>query len=350
MLLSTIRSMAIAAAVAVPLAMLIASVSAQPARAGCWSSPPPKSLVEAGHVASNRSEFTARVTRARSKQPAALLLSDGGLKAAFAAGLLVGWSETGTRPEFDTVTAVGTSALVGVFAFLGPAGDRFIADLFACARTSWRAMAERASDMLDREVLSALATRHRAGRRLLIAIEGNAARRSGYWNIGWIAANRPADARSMIRSILLAAVSLSKYPQTATVPAAAGGVLPRNYAFRHVGSGRAVLPPIRPLVAFRSIYVMHNDVIRRDDRRAFAAKLRGGRVRRPSGDRLSLRTLHHIDSQLRSVGQQRRVVTVKRRRWFAPNDVFDPEYMKTIFDRSHRAARMGRLWGQMSAL
>jgi predicted acylesterase/phospholipase RssA len=44
------------------------------------------------------------------KQPTALALSGGGADGAFGAGLLVGWSERGTRPQFTIVTGASAGA------------------------------------------------------------------------------------------------------------------------------------------------------------------------------------------------------------------------------------------------
>ncbi len=52
-----------------------------------------------------------------------LALSGGGQYGAFGAGVLAGWSDTGTRPKFDMVTGVSTGALIAPFAFLGPDYD-----------------------------------------------------------------------------------------------------------------------------------------------------------------------------------------------------------------------------------
>ena len=52
-----------------------------------------------------------------------LALSGGGDHGAFGAGLLNGWTEAGTRPEFKLVTGISTGALIAPFAFLGPAYD-----------------------------------------------------------------------------------------------------------------------------------------------------------------------------------------------------------------------------------
>jgi hypothetical protein len=53
-----------------------------------------------------------------------LAVSGGSDNGAFAAGLLVGWSDSGTRPAFKLVTGISTGALVAPFAFLGPAYDQ----------------------------------------------------------------------------------------------------------------------------------------------------------------------------------------------------------------------------------
>ena len=52
-----------------------------------------------------------------------LAVSGGGGDGAFGAGLLVGWTATGTRPEFKGVTGISTGALIAPFAFLGPDYD-----------------------------------------------------------------------------------------------------------------------------------------------------------------------------------------------------------------------------------
>jgi predicted acylesterase/phospholipase RssA len=60
-----------------------------------------------------------------------LEISGGGAKGAFGAGVLIGWSESGTRPKFDVVTGISAGALLSTFAFLGePEDNAVIADLF----------------------------------------------------------------------------------------------------------------------------------------------------------------------------------------------------------------------------
>ena len=50
-------------------------------------------------------------------------LAGGGEDGAFGAGLLVGWTDAGTRPEFKVVTGISTGALGAPFPFLGPRYD-----------------------------------------------------------------------------------------------------------------------------------------------------------------------------------------------------------------------------------
>jgi len=61
----------------------------------------------------------------------ALSLSGGGQNGAFGAGFLVGWRESGRRPQFDVVGGVSTGALLATHAFLGtPADDAILEEMY----------------------------------------------------------------------------------------------------------------------------------------------------------------------------------------------------------------------------
>jgi hypothetical protein len=65
-------------------------------------------------------QATARLQEATGERPLNILaLSGGGAGGSFGAGVLVGWSRQGTRPEFDVVTGVSVGALYAPYAFLG---------------------------------------------------------------------------------------------------------------------------------------------------------------------------------------------------------------------------------------
>src|SRR6185369_1840849 len=59
-----------------------------------------------------------------------LAVSGGGDNGAFGAGLINGWTATGTRPEFKIVTGVSTGALIAPFAFLGPDYDAALREVY----------------------------------------------------------------------------------------------------------------------------------------------------------------------------------------------------------------------------
>jgi predicted acylesterase/phospholipase RssA len=59
-----------------------------------------------------------------------LAISGGAEDGAFGAGLLVGWSDAGTRPPFDLVTGVSSGALIAPFAFLGREHDNQLREIF----------------------------------------------------------------------------------------------------------------------------------------------------------------------------------------------------------------------------
>ena len=59
-----------------------------------------------------------------------LALSGGGDKGAFGSGLLIGWSQQGSRPEFDVVTGVSTGALLSPFAYLGTSYNNIVKEIY----------------------------------------------------------------------------------------------------------------------------------------------------------------------------------------------------------------------------
>src|SRR5690348_2355587 len=59
-----------------------------------------------------------------------LAISGGGENGAYGAGLLVGWTATGTRPTFKLVTGISTGALTAPFAFLGPGYDARLQEVY----------------------------------------------------------------------------------------------------------------------------------------------------------------------------------------------------------------------------
>jgi predicted acylesterase/phospholipase RssA len=156
-----------------------------------------------------------------------LALSGGGSDGAYGAGMLVGWSEAGTRPQFDLVTGISTGALIAPFAFLGSAYDeqlktvytsfgqrdlaqrRAIPSVFADASVADNApMAALIAQYIDVQMIAAIAREHRKGRRLLIGTTHLDAQRPVIWDIGEIASRDDPDAANLVHRVIMASASI----------------------------------------------------------------------------------------------------------------------------------------------
>ena len=143
-----------------------------------------------------------------------LAISGGGSDGAFGAGVLTGWSESGTRPEFAVVTGVSIGALIAPFAFLGPRYDEELrknfttigaADIFEDRITrdslfDYWPLKRVIEHRVTAKLLSEIAAEHARGRRLLVATTNLDAGRRVVWNMGAIAARGDDRASSCFAS------------------------------------------------------------------------------------------------------------------------------------------------------
>jgi hypothetical protein len=156
-----------------------------------------------------------------------LVLSGGGQYAAFAGGILVGWTASGQRPEFDVVTGVSSGAWLAVYAYLGRKYDPNVKRMTSTLRTSevfpyrpllsWMRYGSIASPESLRmlieneftdECLADIRAAHQAGRRLFIGTMNQRTRRLVIWDLGAIACGPQPDADRLVRKILVAACSI----------------------------------------------------------------------------------------------------------------------------------------------
>ena len=191
--------------------------------------------IDADGIAAMNKDARAAIDRERRAlggkplSPSAYLaLSGGGDDGAFGAGLLVGWTARGTRPEFKLVTGISTGALSAPFAFLGPAYDDHLrqiytqtnaGDIFAArplisaalandAMADSRPLHQTILRLLDDKMVEAIAAEYRKGRLLLVMTTNLDAGRPVIWNIGAIAASGHPRARELIAKVLLASASI----------------------------------------------------------------------------------------------------------------------------------------------
>ena len=90
-----------------------------------WGNEPPPVAAELGENATLE-ELRTVLPGLVDRELHFLAISGGGENGAFAAGLLNGWTVSGTRPEFNVVTGISTGALLAPFAYLGPAYDHVL--------------------------------------------------------------------------------------------------------------------------------------------------------------------------------------------------------------------------------
>jgi predicted acylesterase/phospholipase RssA len=156
-----------------------------------------------------------------------LALSSGGLYGAYSSGFLAGWTQSGTRPEFDVVTGVSTGSLIAPLAFLGPEFDDRMQELYTGIRAedvfkirAWvtipfkDAVASSAPlrKLIDSQVTPDLmkwvASEHRKGRRLYVGTTNLNTRRLVVWDMGAIASRPCPEGCHLFRDVLLASCSV----------------------------------------------------------------------------------------------------------------------------------------------
>jgi predicted patatin/cPLA2 family phospholipase len=190
-----------------------------------------------------------------------LALSGGGADGAYGAGVLNGWTAAGTRPEFSVVSGVSTGALIAPFAFLGPANDAalreiytsgiaeslvdqsnilgvvFGSGLFGNAR-----LRELIAQYVDQNMLAAIAAEYAKGRDLYIVTTNLDSQRTVIWNMGRMAAIGSPEALSLFRDVVAASASIPVVFPPILIGAEANG---HRFEEMHVDGG--VTAPILTL-------------------------------------------------------------------------------------------------------
>lgn len=156
-----------------------------------------------------------------------LVMSGGGKYGAFTAGVLAGWTKSGTRPTFDIATGISSGAVTAALAFLGPNHDHQLEVSFTALRRSdlftWQPIRGIISGTglmtsapleaklvreVDEAFMCELRDAHMAGRRLYIGTGNLLTNRFAVWDLGAIACSGRPDATILIRKILLASCSV----------------------------------------------------------------------------------------------------------------------------------------------
>src|SRR5260370_28284635 len=155
-----------------------------------------------------------------------LAISGGAEDGAFGAGLLVGWSDAGTRPAFDLVTGVSSGALIAPFVYLGREHDCQLREIFTkygrkdiftynvpsllegSALVDDAPLARLIEKYVDVAFVQEIARERIKGRILLIVTTNLDTQRPVMWDMGRIAMSNRPDAIVLFRKILLASATL----------------------------------------------------------------------------------------------------------------------------------------------
>jgi len=155
-----------------------------------------------------------------------LAISGGGSNGAYGAGLLTGWSDRGTRPEFAVVTGASAGALIAPFAFLGSTHDPVLKNLFSegigeellqfdglsavfgAGVFKTEPLKRLIARYVDEPMLEQIAIEYRRGRRLLIVTTNLDAQRTAVWDMGAIASSGAPGALGLFRDVLVASASV----------------------------------------------------------------------------------------------------------------------------------------------
>ena len=323
-------------------------------------------------------DFRDRYTGISDQEHSYLAISGGGAKGAYGAGVLVGWTETGTRPQFAIVTGVSTGALIAPFAFLGPEYDQQLKEVYTTLGTDkvirignvFRSLAndalmdsspltETLENYINEEMIKKIAAEHRKGRRLLIGTTNLDAGRQVIWNIGLIAGSGHPDSADLIRDILRASASIPGTFPPVYFPVESNGKI---YDEMHVDGGVAAQMFLYPSS------VNMNEVMEALNVKGspHAYLIRNSRVHpeyrptSPSLYKISKRTISTL-TRTQGVGDAYQIYAIAQRdgldvslTWIPQGavediskEIFDPSYMSALFEYGYQRALEGDVWSRI---
>lgn len=319
-------------------------------------------------------EFRRNYPAIYGKPHSYLAISGGGAQGAFGAGLLVGWTASGKRPEFTMVTGVSTGALTAPFAFLGPAYDDELQTVYTTTTTADIARkrsligaffgdsiadTEPLKQLIARyitdDVIAAIGQEHKRGRRLFIGTVNLDAGRSVIWNIGAIAISNHPEKTNLIHSIMRASAAIPVAFSPIVIPVESAGTA---YDELHVDGGTGAQVFVYPadvdwaeiteklkVQGQPKVFVIRNAFLEPDHQG----------IRR-SVVPIASRSISNL-IRTQGIGDLYQIYALSQRDGndfnlaYIPSDFgeetaegFDPVYMTKLFDFGYELARTGYRW------
>ncbi|WP_246756008.1 patatin-like phospholipase family protein [Bradyrhizobium neotropicale] len=301
-----------------------------------------------------------------------LAISGGGDNGAFGAGLLVGWSDAGTRPDFDLVTGVSAGALTAPFVYLGRSRDAELREVFTKYTRSdiydpgittpllgsglvdSSPLENLIAKYVDDRFLRDVASERRKGRVLLIGTTNLDAQRPVLWDMGRVAMSGQPQALGLFRKILLASASVPGAFPPVRIKVRVDG---RSYEELHVDGGVTQ----QVFAAPPSLAVRDRDAsMRRMATRLFI--IRNGKISPEweaveagifSISRRSISTLiknqsigdlYRIYARAQIDGTDFNLAAIPSKFSVTREESFEQTYMQTLYDEGYRSGFQGYRW------
>ena len=301
-----------------------------------------------------------------------LALSGGGPDGAYGAGVLKGWSATGTRPVFDIVTGISTGSLMAPFAFLGEGSDAALEEAYTTITDTGvfrkrsllgvvfnglsvadsQPLYESLWRQFDEGRLAAIAAEHRKGRRLYVGSTDLDAEVLMCWDLGAIAASGQPGARDLFCRVLRASASIPVALPPVFFDVEAGG---RTYQEMHCDGGCMTqvfgfyfLSRLQALSGRNDarLFVIRNEILASHWEQVSPELVRiGGRAVSLLLRNQGIGDLYRSYLIAQETGLDFDLTYIPGSFEF-PNRVgeFDPRYMKALFDVGYASARAGTVW------
>lgn len=322
-----------------------------------------------------RADLAAQGSSDTLPSTAFLAISGGGDKGAFAAGVLNGWTAAGNRPQFKLVTGISTGALIAPFAFLGTQYDSYLKTFYTTTSSDdilqqrslikgWNSDALADSEPLrqlirkhvNRELLDAIAAEYRRGRELWICTTNLDNLQRYVWNMTRIATSPDPAAVELFVSLMLASAAIPGEFPPVLIDVVADG---RAFQEMHVDGGAMAQVFVYPIgLDFQSIYNRFGA-----SRKRSLYVIRNARLD-PEWAQIERKTFRIITRSISSLVQAQgtgdlyRIYLESQRdgldfnltyipaTFDAPHDghLFDPEFMRALFDEGFRLAASGQAW------
>ncbi|MCL1065780.1 patatin-like phospholipase family protein [Shewanella olleyana] len=307
-----------------------------------------------------------------------LVLSGGGAKGAFGAGVINGLNDSGSLDEYTIVTGISAGSLIAPFVFVG--GDEiahlkdvmvgindkmimgkrnFLNTVLKDAFTNGESLYGFIESVFTDEFIEKIAQQHRDGKRLFIGTTQFDSEELSIWNIGSIANSKMENKQALIHQVLAASASIPGVfpPQFIKV-----NYKGQQYEELHVDGGMSLQMFFEPigedyqkiLTALGLSNKMQVHVIR------------NGMLKMPyeaqkdSGMALLVRSLKSLTIQ-QNVGNLYQILYQGEVKQFdvgftyvedsfeaepGSKDMFDTQFMNALYEYGYKKGMTGSPWGQ----